>query len=78
VKRPATDLGVFAACTAVAFAFVGATFRVWSDPWDGFRLVVLAVAGLCVGSGLYIWLHAKGWRVSRPRPEHSEDYGERH
>jgi hypothetical protein len=76
VKRAPFDLGLWAICTALAFAFVGATLSDWRDPWNGFRLVVLTVAGLCVGCGLYGWLQSKGWRISRPRPEQAEDYEE--
>jgi hypothetical protein len=77
VKPAPFDVGLWAICTAVAFAIVGAMFEVWRDPWNTFLLVVLAVAGLFIGCVLYTWLGGKGWRVSRPRPDQAEDYRER-
>jgi hypothetical protein len=81
VKRPPFDLGLWAACTALAFAIVGGCmgYEAWGRGWKALPLWigVTAVGGLGVGWGFYTGFKDAGWRVSRRRPEQAEDYGDR-
>jgi hypothetical protein len=36
----------------------------------------VVVAGLFIGWGFYDRFRRAGWRVSRPRPDQAEDYGD--
>jgi hypothetical protein len=74
VNRPPFDLGLWAVCTAAAFAIVGYGFGI--DGPSALRLAALAAGGLGVGWGFYTNLRGAGCRVSRPRPDQAEDYGD--
>jgi hypothetical protein len=81
VKRAPFDLGLWAVCTAIPFAVFGGAVahEVWHRGWDVDRaagLVGAVVASLFLGYGVYDGLSRRGWRVSRPRPEQAEDYGD--
>ena len=81
MNRPAFDLGLRAFCTTPVALFFGGALaledrhRGWTDDTAGL-LASGAVGSLLVGYGLYDGFSRAGWRVSRPRPEQSEDYGE--
>jgi hypothetical protein len=68
MHRPASDLGLWAICTALAFAIVGGClgYQAWGGGWNGLPLLIggTAVGGLGVGWGL---LHRAHGRM-RPLP----------
>ncbi|HVK12431.1 MAG TPA: hypothetical protein VM597_27005 [Gemmataceae bacterium] len=81
MKHPPFDLGLWAVCTAPWLALFGGalTLDLWHHGWQPAigRWFVGATAGsLFLGYGVYDSLHKRGYRVSRPRPEQGEDYGD--
>ena len=81
MKRPPFDLSLWALCTAVPSAvFVGAialgvAYHGWRAEYP-FLMIVAALGSLFLGSGTHDALRRSGYRVSRPRPEQDEDYGD--
>jgi hypothetical protein len=81
MPRPAFDLGLWAVCTAVPFAVFGGLVAL--DAWDfgsngsiAGRLTGVAALSLFTGWVFYDGGRRVGWRVSRPRPDQAEDYGD--
>jgi hypothetical protein len=83
VNRPAIDPGLWALCTAVPLVLF-ATLPVLEVVRRGLTTpAVLNLGGAVLGSlvaGVVVYdrLSARGWRVSRPKPdqEQAEDYGD--
>jgi hypothetical protein len=81
VNRPAFDLGLWAVCTAPVLVLFGGALSLdlWHHGWKpaiGRWFVGATVGSLFLGYGMYNSLRRRGWRVSRPRPDQAEDYGD--
>jgi hypothetical protein len=81
VKRPSFDLGLWSICTAVPFAVSGAiiAYGVWEEGWYDRAANDLVFSGsfsLVLGCVIYNGCQGAGLRISRPRPEQAEDYGD--
>jgi hypothetical protein len=78
--RPAFDLGLWAACTAVStvVCFIPAAIDLHLRRASFGKCIPDVLGGLLAGLVLYFVLAWRGWRVSRRRPEQAEDYGDDH
>jgi hypothetical protein len=73
VKR--FDLGLWAVCTVVSVpvCFLPAAIGLHDGRASFGKCIPDLLGGLLAGFVLYL---VRGWRVSRPRPEPAEDYGD--
>jgi hypothetical protein len=81
MPRPAFDLGLWAVCTAVPFFVAGGAFAfaVWVRGWypgATLHLIGAGLGSLALGWGVFVALHERGVRLTGPRPDQAEDYGE--